>query len=109
MPATALQAAGIDIVFMCQLARRGRDRGGSHVRFLRRLRHRLGIQQGDHFIGGNLLAALLDDLDQHAGLGRGQLQHHLVGLDVDQALTFSHRFTHLLVPGQQRGLGDRFG
>ena len=47
-------------------------------------------------------------LGQHAGLGRRQLQHHLVGLDVDQVLVALHGLARLLVPGEQRRLGDRF-
>ena len=44
---------------------------------------------------------------QHAGGRRRQLEHDLVGLDVDQVLVALDRLAGLLVPVEQRRLGDR--
>ena len=51
----------------------------------------------------------LHDLDQHAVARRRQLEHDLVGLDVDQVLVALDRLAGLLVPADQRRLGDRLG
>ena len=51
----------------------------------------------------------LTDLDQHAGAGRRQLEHDLVGLDVDQVLVARDRVARLLVPADERRLGHRLG
>src|SRR2546421_240099 len=43
-------------------------------------------------------------------VGRGgQLEHHLVGLDVDQVLVARDRLAFLLVPVEKRRFGDGFG
>ena len=55
------------------------------------------------------VAVVLHDLREHAVGGRRQLEHDLVGLDVDQVLVALDRLADLLAPGDQRGLGDRFG
>jgi len=75
----------------------------------RHCRLRVGVQPRDHLVGDDGSAVALDDVDEHAVGRRRQLEYHLVGLDVDQVLVARDRFTDLLVPLQQRGLGDRLG
>src|SRR5713226_8867450 len=68
---------------------------------------RLGIDLRDDVARGHRVAALLQDLDEHAVGGCRQLEHHLVGLDVDEVLIARDRLAFLLVPVEQRRLGDR--
>jgi hypothetical protein len=48
------------------------------------------------------------DFRDHAVHGRGQLEHDLVGLDVDEVLVALDGLAFLLVPREQRRLGNRF-
>ena len=77
--------------------RRGRAGGG------------FGVDDGDQLIGHDRGAVPLLDVGDHAGRRRGQFQHHLVGLDVDQVLVTGDSVADFLVPLQQRGLGHRLG
>ena len=60
----------------------------------------------------SLLATVLPSpltiLTSTPGLRRRRLEHHLVGLDVDQILVALDVIARLLVPRHQRRLGDRF-
>jgi hypothetical protein len=112
VPAGALQAGGIHIVFVCQFARGGGDGGRLHGRLGdtgRRLCDSFGVDLRDDLVAGHFRAIRLDDLREHAALDRRQFQHHLVGLDVDQVLPFAHGVADFLVPGEQRRLGHRLG
>ena len=77
--------------------RRGRTGGG------------FGVDDGDQLIGHDRGAVALLDVGDHASRRRGQFQHHLVGLDVDQVLVTGDGVADFLVPLQQRGLGHRLG
>ena len=68
-----------------------------------------GVDGGDDFVGHHRGAITFFDLDDHAGRRGGQLQHHLVGFDVDQVLVAGNGVAHLLVPLQQGGFRNRFG
>jgi hypothetical protein len=84
---------------------------GRRPPWLRRgsLRLGLGVDLGNDLAGDHGVAVALDDLDQHAGVRRGQLQHDLVGLDVDEVLVAGDSLAFLLVPGNQGRFGDGFG
>jgi hypothetical protein len=84
--------------------RLGPDRGRGRGR-----RPGLGVERRDDLARSDRAAVGLDDLDEHA-VGRGrQLEHDLVGLDVDEVLVALDRLARLLVPGEQRRLRNRFG
>ena len=51
----------------------------------------VAVDDGDHLLAGHRRAVALPDLDQHARLRRRQLEHDLVGLDVDEILVARHR------------------
>jgi hypothetical protein len=78
-------------------------------RFRRRGGRRLalGVDLRDDLARADRILGVLDDLHQHPVGGRGKLEHHLVGLDVDQVLVAPDLFAFLLVPVEQRRLGDR--
>ena len=128
---TTLAGAGdavrIDAVLFGQLAcRRGQDRlfraGCGRRRALGSLSSRLGRWRGsrrrrygtgldycDDLFGKHGVAFVLQYLAQHAVGRRHDLQHHLVGFDVDQQLVTLDCITRLLVPGGDGAVGNRFG
>jgi hypothetical protein len=114
----ALHVGGGDTLFVHDLARgRHRSRGCRGGRGRRRggglgccgSGHRalgFGIDLGDDFTRDHHLAGVLDDLDDHAGVGSRQFENHLVGFDVDQVLIAGDGVTLLDVPGRQCGFGN---
>jgi len=84
-----------------RLGRGRRRRGGAGLA--------LGVDLRDHLLGHDGGTVARHDLAEHAGGRRGDFQHHLVGLDLDQDLVLRHGFAGLLLPLQQGGLGNRFG
>ena len=53
-------------------------------------------------------AAILSSL-QHAGHRRRHFEHHLVGFEIGEILIARYGLPDLLVPGDERGVGDRLG
>ena len=72
-------------------------------------RHALGVDGRDHFFADAALTVVLDQLGHHAVGRRRHFEHDLVGFDLDQDLVHRHGLAGLLLPGQQGGLGHRFG
>jgi hypothetical protein len=91
-------------------ASRGRARPGAWGAAppARRGRLRARIDHGDDFLRFDRRAIGSTDFGDHAGIGRRQLEDDLVGLDVDQILVPLDRLACLLVPADERRLGDRF-
>ena len=58
--------------------------------------------------GGDRLAILGEDFNEHAGRGRVDFDGDLVGLQLDQRLVRLHHIAGLLVPAADGGLGDGF-
>ena len=92
--ASALAAAGLSSFFGCSLARR------SGCAFL---------DDGDDLLAVYRVAHLVPDFLEHAIDRRGHFKHHLVGFEIDQVLVALDRFTGLLVPGGDGGVGDGLG
>jgi hypothetical protein len=57
-----------------------------------------GVDAGDQLVGRDGGAIGLHQFGQHAGGRRGDFEHHLVGLDLDQDLVHRHGFAGLLLP-----------
>jgi hypothetical protein len=72
-------------------------------------RRRVGIDDGDHLARRHRAAVRLDDFRHRAVGRRGKLEHDLVGLDVDEVLVALDRLARLLVPVDERRLGDGLG
>ncbi len=89
--------------------RAGADAGAAGRRRRRSRALAGGIDHGDDLLRSDRRPVGLADLGQHAGVGRREFQHHLVGLDVDQILVAPDRVARLLVPVDERRLGDRLG
>src|SRR5690606_29501202 len=60
----------------------------------------------DHLPAEHGRAVLDEDLAEHARRGRGDFQHDLVGLDVDEVLVALDAVAFLLVPADERRVGD---
>ncbi len=71
--------------------------------------HGSGVDARDELIGRHGGTVALQDFHQHASGGRGTLQHHLVGFDLDQDLIDRDGFAGFFLPLQQGGLGHRLG
>ena len=69
----------------------------------------VGVDHRDDFLRGDCRAVGLANLDQHAGIGRGKLEHHLVGFDVNKIFIALDRLSGLFVPADERCLGDGLG
>jgi len=54
-------------------------------------------------------AFVLDDLAQHAVVGRGDFQHNLIGFDFHDDFIALDRITLFLVPGDDQGVSNGFG
>ena len=119
---------GIDTFFGERLARsrpgarrsrsgnRCRRLGGSRNRVLGGLRRRRGsrgfgsrVDTGNQLTRHDGIAVALDDFDEHTSIGGRQLQHHLVGFNVDKIFVAGDSITHIFVPADQSRLGDGFG
>jgi hypothetical protein len=114
--AAAADLARVEVVLGDQLAYRRAQvgRGGGF-----RLRGRglccrgggvglgLGVEHGNDLFAGHLVALVLEDLDQYAVLWRGDVEHDLVGLDVNQVLVPGDGVAGLLVPVEEGSLRNR--
>jgi hypothetical protein len=84
---------------------------GRHAADLHLARRRLlafGVDLGDHLVGDAAVAVVLDDLGEDARGRRGNLEHDLVGFDLDEDLVHGDGLAGLLLPLQERGLGHGF-
>src|SRR3546814_481749 len=77
--------------------------------FLRRLGGRAFLDHRDHLLAGDGGAFLELELLDHAIDGRGDFEHDLVGLEVDQILVALDGVADLLVPRRDGGVGYGFG
>ncbi len=65
-------------------------------------------EAAQHLLGLHGVAFFHQHLAQRAGLGCHDLEHHLVGLDLDDQLVALDAITRLLVPSSHAALGNGF-
>ena len=70
---------------------------------------RLRLDARDDLLALSGLPFLEDDLGEGPGLRRRHLEHHLVGLQLDQHVPALDPVAGPELPGEQRRVGDRFG
>ena len=85
----------------------GRRRGGLAAR----CRSGSGalFEHGQHLAAGHRGAGDDAQFLEHAVDRRRNFEHHLVGFEVGEILVAGDRLAGLLVPGDERGVGDRLG
>ena len=67
------------------------------------------FEHREHLAAGHRRAGDDAQFLEHAGHRRGDFEHHLVGLEIGEILIARHGLADLLVPGDERGVGDRLG
>ncbi len=67
-----------------------------------------GFDDRKNFITQHRFSGFASDLPENAICRRWNLQHHLVGLQIDQVLVPVHGVAGLFVPGGDRGIVNRF-
>ena len=89
--------------------RSGNRRGGGSRRRSRRFSDRAFLQGGDHLTRGHDVAFLPQNLAEDAIRRGGNVQHDLVGFQINEVFTPLDRLSRLFLPVDQGAVGDGFG